>query len=370
MKLTFFYPVLSCLLLGAAWPVVATEPVQAKPVSHRYGIVIHGGAGTINRASMTAAQQQAYETTLKAAVDAGYQVLASGASSLDAVTAAVLILEDSPLFNAGKGAVYTYEGRHELDASVMRGDTLQAGAVAGVSTVKNPVLLARAVMEKSEHVLLAGQGAELFAKEQGLQLVPNQYFDTEFRWQALQKARQLMEQQQKKMPHQASSPTWTEPTALRLSPQWPAQWNMGTVGAVALDQQGNLAAATSTGGMTAKRYGRIGDSPLIGAGNYADNQSCAVSATGHGEFFIRYQVAADICARVKYSGISAAEAAEQVIQQQLKPLGGTGGVIVMDRQGNISWPFNTEGMYRAKRSQGQSAEVAIFAETAATTSQP
>jgi beta-aspartyl-peptidase (threonine type) len=370
MHVKIFYPVITWVLASTALPVVATAPVQPNTVTSRYGIVIHGGAGTINQASMTPAQQQAYETTLKAAVDAGYQLLASGGSSLDAVTAAVLILEDSPLFNAGKGAVYTYEGGHELDASVMRGDTLQAGAVAGVRTVKNPVLLARAVMENSEHVMLAGEGAELFAKEQGLQLVPNQYFDTEFRWQALQKAKQLIDQQQKKLPQQASVQSTAQQNQLRLSPQWSAQWNMGTVGAVALDQQGNLAAATSTGGMTAKRYGRVGDSPLIGAGNFADNQSCAVSATGHGEFFIRYRVAADICARVKYAGISAAVAAEQVIQQELKPLGGSGGVIVMDRQGNISWPFNTQGMYRAKRSQGQTAEVAIFAQTPAKRSQP
>ncbi len=327
--------------------LAASTPTPVAP----YGIVIHGGAGTINQSSMTKAQQRAYEDTLKQAVDAGYEVLAKGGSSLDAVTTSVLVLEDSPLFNAGKGAVYTYQGTHELDASIMRGDTLQAGAVAGVTTVKNPVLLARAVMEHSDHVMLAGAGAEEFAKAQKLELVPNQYFDTDFRFQALQKALQMMKQQQNKPAQQAS---------LRMSPLWQPEWNMGTVGAVALDQQGNLAAATSTGGMTAKRYGRIGDTPIIGAGNFADNQSCAVSATGHGEFFIRYRVASDICARVKYAGISAAQAAEQVIQQELLPVGGTGGVIVMDAQGNISWPFNTEGMYRAKRSQGQAAEVAIF----------
>jgi beta-aspartyl-peptidase (threonine type) len=316
-----------------------------------FAIVIHGGAGTINKQAMTKAQQADYERTLKASVDAGYAVLEQGGSSLDAITKAVLVLEDSPLFNAGKGAVYTYEGGHELDASIMRGDTLEAGAVAGVTIVKNPILLARAVMEKSEHVMLAGRGAEQFAKEQQLELVANNYFDTEFRFKALQKALESMNKQ----PHQAS---------LRLSPNWLPEWNMGTVGAVALDKQGNLAAATSTGGMTAKRYGRIGDAPIIGAGNFADNSSCAVSATGHGEFFIRYRVAADICARVKYAGITAAAAADQVIQQELKKVGGTGGVIVMDKQGNISWPFNTEGMYRAKRSAGKAAEVAIFQDVA------
>lgn len=338
---SFSKPLKYSLCLGVA---LFALPAMAKA---EYAIVIHGGAGTIHKASMSKAQQADYEKTLKAAVDAGYLILEQGGTSLDAITKAVLILEDSPLFNAGKGAVYTYEGGHELDASIMRGDTLEAGAVAGVTNVKNPVLLARAVMEKSEHVMLAGKGAEQFAKEQRLELVKNSYFDTEFRFKALQKALESMQKQ----PHQAS---------LRLSPSWKAEWNMGTVGAVALDKQGNLAAATSTGGMTAKRYGRIGDAPIIGAGNFADNSSCAVSATGHGEFFIRYRVAADICARVKYAGLSAATAADQVIQQELKKVGGTGGVIVMDKQGNISWPFNTEGMYRAKRSAGQAAEVAIF----------
>ena len=340
-------PLNLALYLGLA--LLAT-PVLAKT---DFAIVIHGGAGTINKQSMTPSQQADYERTLKAAVNAGYQVLEQGGTSVDAITKAVLVLEDSPLFNAGKGAVYTYEGGHELDASIMRGDTLEAGAVAGVTNVKNPVLLARAVMEKSEHVMLAGKGAEQFAKEQRLELVANHYFDTEFRFKALQKALETMNKQ----PHQAS---------LRLSPHWQPEWNMGTVGAVALDKQGNLAAATSTGGMTAKRYGRVGDAPIIGAGNFADNSSCAVSATGHGEFFIRYRVASDICARVKYGGMSAAAAADQVIQQELKKVGGTGGVIVMDQQGNISWPFNTEGMYRAKRSAGQPAEVAIFQEMAKT----
>lgn len=332
--------VLSCALLHTM--VFANSP---------YAIVIHGGAGTINKAQLSPQQQQAYEQKLTEAVNAGYGVLEKGGSSLDAVTQAVLVMEDSPLFNAGKGAVYNFEGGHDLDASIMRGDTLEAGAVAGVTTVKNPVLLARAVMEKSEHVMLSGKGAEEFALLQGLTLVPNSHFDTEFRYKALLKAKAAMKKSQQKTPHQAQ---------LRLSPRWDPTWNMGTVGAVALDKQGNLAAATSTGGMTAKRYGRIGDAPIIGAGNFADNQSCAVSATGHGEFFIRYRVAADICARVKYGGVSAAEAANQVIHQELVKAGGTGGVIVMDKQGNISWPFNTEGMYRGKRVAGQNAEVAIF----------
>ena len=336
--------ILSCTLLSTM--VSANSP---------YAIVIHGGAGTINKAQLSPSQQQAYEQKLTEAVNAGYQVLEAGGSSLDAVTQAVLVMEDSPLFNAGKGAVYNFNGGHDLDASIMRGDTLEAGAVAGVTTVKNPVLLARAIMEKSEHVMLSGKGAEEFAKLQGLTLVANSHFDTEFRYNALLKAKEAMKKAEQKTPHQAQ---------LRLSPIWDPAWNMGTVGAVALDKQGNLAAATSTGGMTAKRYGRIGDAPIIGAGNFADNQSCAVSATGHGEFFIRYRVAADICARVKYGGVSAASAADQVIHQELVKAGGTGGVIVMDKQGNISWPFNTEGMYRGKRVVGQAAEVAIFQDLA------
>lgn len=341
--------VLSLGLLCAFVPSVMASPEAGKvPLA----MVIHGGAGTIEKAKMSASQEQAYHQSLKQAVEAGYAVLETGGSSLDAVTAAVLVLEDSPLFNAGKGAVYTFDETHELDASIMRGDTLEAGAVAGVSQVKNPVLLARAVMEKSDHVMLSGKGAEQFAKEQHLELVPNSYFHTEFRYDALKKAKATLQQ----VPQQAKT--------LRLTPPWQAQWNMGTVGAVAIDKDGLLAAATSTGGMTAKRYGRIGDAPIIGAGNFADNQSCAVSATGHGEFFIRYRVASDICARVKYQGKSAQQASDEVIHQELAKVGGTGGVIVIDAKGAVSWSFNTEGMYRARKVQGQEAVTEIFKESA------
>ena len=319
-----------CLSFGA---VAATPPI---------GIVIHGGAGTISRANMTPQQEQAYHVTLAHAVNQGYQVLETGGSSLDAVTAAVTILEDSPLFNAGKGAVYTYDETHELDASIMNGADRAAGAVAGVTTVKNPILLARAVMEKSEHVMLSGKGAELFAKEQQLEQVENSYFNTDSRYQSLQRAKQAMT----RLPHQAQV-------------SYDPAWKMGTVGAVAIDAKGNLAAATSTGGMTAKRFGRIGDSPVIGAGNFADNASCAVSATGHGEYFIRYQVASEICARTKYQNKTAAVAAKEVLSE-LKAIGGDGGVIVADKKGNLSWAFNTEGMYRAMKSRGQEAKTAIF----------
>ncbi len=308
------------------------------------GIAIHGGAGTINQAQMTASQQQAYEAALTEAITQGYAVLEQGGSSLDAVTRAVMVLEDSPLFNAGKGAVYTFDATHELDASIMQGQDRNAGAVAGVTTIKNPILLARAVMEQSEHVMLAGAGAEAFADTLNLARVPNTYYNTEFRFEALKRAKQAFVPQ----PHQASLP-------------FDPNWRMGTVGAVAIDHAGNLAAATSTGGMTAKRYGRIGDAPEIGAGNFADNSSCAVSATGHGEYFIRYQVASDICARVKYQGKTAAEAATEVIAE-LATVGGTGGVIVVDAAGQLSWAFNTEGMYRAKRGNNTPLTVEIFSD--------
>jgi beta-aspartyl-peptidase (threonine type) len=327
------------LLLAAVLTALAL-PSQAKaPI----GIVIHGGAGTISRDSMTPAQEQAYHAMLTHAVNQGYSVLERGGSSLDAVTAAVTLLEDSPLFNAGKGAVYTFDETHELDASIMDGNSRNAGAVAAVTNVKNPILLARAVMEKSVHVMLAGKGAEQFAKEQQLELVDNSYFNTEFRYEALKRAKQAIAP----LPHQARVP-------------YDPAWNMGTVGAVAIDRKGNLAAATSTGGMTAKRYGRIGDAPIIGAGNFADNQ-CAVSATGHGEFFIRYQVASDICARAKYQRKSAAAAAKEVLAE-LKTAGGDGGVIVVDHKGQLSWTFNTEGMYRALKAEGSEAVSEIFAQ--------
>lgn len=328
---------LATLLLASPVTLLAQSPV---------GIVIHGGAGTINKANMTTEQERAYTETLTQAIEQGYKVLAQGGSSLDAVTQAVIVLEDSPLFNAGKGAVYTFDETHELDASIMQGQDRQAGAVAGIKTVKNPILLARAVMEKSEHVMLAGAGAETFADTLPLERVPNSYYNTPFRYEALQRAKKALTPQ----PQQAKVP-------------FDPAWRMGTVGAVAIDKDGNLAAATSTGGMTAKRYGRIGDSPVIGAGNFADNASCAVSATGHGEYFIRYQVASDICARVKYQGQSAQAAANDVISE-LASVGGTGGVIVVDAAGKLSWAFNTEGMYRAMLGSNTPLQVQIFSDNA------
>ncbi|MBX3694032.1 MAG: isoaspartyl peptidase/L-asparaginase [Steroidobacteraceae bacterium] len=301
-----------------------------------YAIAIHGGAGTLPRAAMTPERDQAYRAGLAAALDAGYAVLDGRGTSLDAVTTAVRILEDDPLFNAGRGAVLTAGGIAELDASIMDGRTLAAGAVAGLRHVRNPIELARAVMEHSSHVMLIGGGAEEFALERGMAPVPNEYFHTETRRLQLQRA----------LPG-GGGPV-NELSAL------------GTVGAVALDQDGNLAAATSTGGMTAKRYGRVGDSPIIGAGTYADNAGCAVSATGHGEFFIRTVVAHDICARVAYAGATLAEAADAVVMGRLRQMGGEGGIIAVDARGNVVMPFNSEGMFRGARSADGRREIAIY----------
>ncbi len=299
-------------------------------------IAIHGGAGVITRGSMTRAEEEAYRRDLGRALDAGYDVLESGGASLDAVTAAVRILEDSPLFNAGRGAVFSHEGINELDASIMDGRTLEAGAVAGVTHIRNPIDLARLVMERSQHVLLAGDGAEEFALEQGMDLVPQNYFFTDRRWQQLEKAR-----------------SGDRYSAAEIG-------YYGTVGAVALDRQGNLAAATSTGGMTNKRWGRVGDSPIIGAGTYADNTSCAVSATGSGEFFIRAVAAHEVSALMKYRGLVLEEAARQVVQGKLKQIGGDGGIIAVDREGNIALEFNTEGMFRGARDSKGRREIGIY----------
>lgn len=312
-------------------------------------LVIHGGAGTIEKSNMTPAREKAYRDKLRQALDAGYGVLEGGGRSMDAVIAAIQVMESSPLFNAGKGAVYTYDGHHELDASVMDGKTRQAGAVAGVRRIESPIALARMVMEDSPFVMLAGEGAETFAETQGIPLVDNRVFDTPRRLKQLQKAKEKL-QREKRQGRDDQAAVDALPTPYKT----------GTVGAVALDRSGNLAAGTSTGGMTAKRYGRIGDSPVIGAGTFADNDSCAVSATGHGEYFIRYNVAADICARVRYRGQSVVEAADTVINDLLGPVGGTGGVIVLDPRGGMAQVFNTRGMYRASRSSSQPARIAIF----------
>jgi beta-aspartyl-peptidase (threonine type) len=304
-----------------------------------FGIAIHGGAGTLPRTEMSADAERRYRAGLKEAIDAGFAVLQAGGTSMDAVTRAVVLLEDNPLFNAGKGAVFTLDGHNELDASIMDGSTLKAGAVCGVTRVRNPVELARAVMEKSEHVMLAGPGAEEFAAAQGFSFEPQSYFYTPERWMQLERIRGGD----------------ARLSALTIS-------HIGTVGAVAADGRGRLAAATSTGGMTGKRYHRIGDSPIIGAGTYADDRSCAVSATGHGEVFIRTVVAHDICARMRFGGRSIGEAVREVVLGELPALGGEGGVIAIDARGEIAIEFNSEGMFRASRRQGEEMQIGIYAQ--------
>lgn len=307
------------------------------PQNPRLAFVIHGGAGVIKRGSLTPEREKQYRDKLEEAVLAGYKALQSGKSSLDAVEIAIRMLEDSPLFNAGKGAVFTNDGRNELDASIMNGKTLAAGAVAGLHHVKNPITLARAVMEKSPHVMMVGDGAEKFAKEQNIELVDEKYFWTQERWDSLQR---ILQQEKGK-------PATSKPKGMSQNLAELPYNKFGTVGAVALDKDGNLAAGTSTGGMTNKKYGRVGDAPIIGAGTYANNESCAVSATGWGEFFIRLGVARDICALMEYRAMPIQNSADIVIKQKLQKLGGDGGVIGLDKFGNIAISFNSEGMYRA-----------------------
>src|SRR5882762_6046732 len=302
-----------------------------------FGIALHGGAGTLPRSEMNAEQETCYRSGLELALSAGYAVLESGGTSLDAVVRAIVVLEDDPLFNAGRGSVFTIDGHNELDASIMDGSTLKAGAVCGLRHIKNPITLARTVMDQSDNVLLCGAGAEEFALNRGFDLVPGSYFHTSARWQQLERIR-LGD---------------TSLSALTIS-------HVGTVGAVALDSRGRLAAGTSTGGMTGKRYNRIGDSPIIGAGTYADDRSCAVSATGHGEIFIRAAVAHDICSRMRFGGRTLGEAVREVVLGELTQLRGEGGVIAIDARGEIAMEFNSEGMFRASRRAGEAAHIAIY----------
>jgi len=303
----------------------------------KFSIAIHGGAGTILKSSMTPELQAQYEGALQSALNEGYSILEKGGSSVDAVAAAVVMLEDFPLFNAGKGSVFNHLGKHEMDASVMDGRTLEAGAVGGVSNIKNPIILAKTIMQQSEHVMLFGKGAEEFARLHGIAFADDAYFYSEMRynqWQeASEEGRVLLDHSDKKF---------------------------GTVGAAALDQQGNLAAATSTGGMTNKKYGRVGDSPIIGAGTYANNLTCAVSCTGHGELFIRSVVGHDISCLMEYKGLSLQEACDMLVHDKLVKIRGEGGLVAVDNKGNIAMPFNSEGMYRGcKNSEGR-MEVKIY----------
>jgi len=307
---------------------------------------IHGGAG-VTKKEMTPELEKNLRAGLEKALREGAAALRKpGATSLDAVETAIRILEDDPWFNAGRGAVFTHDGRNELDASIMEGRSKKAGSVAGVTIVKNPITAARAVMEKTKHVMLIGRGAEVFAREAGLEIVDPKYFWTQERWQQLQDQLQKEREagaEKSKEPKPATGKSDKQGAALGQSPR-PHEWS--TVGAVAVDAAGNLAAGTSTGGMSNKQYGRVGDSPIIGAGTYADNRSCAVSCTGHGEFFIRYTVARDICLLMEYKGMKVGQAAEEVIGRKLKEAGGEGAAIALDPQGNFAMAHNTEGLYR------------------------
>ena len=341
------------LLAGLTLAGFTGRAAEAKlSMKKPYGLVIHGGAGVI-RSDMSPELEAQYRAELQRALAAGYAVLERGGPALDAVLAAVTIMEDSPLFNAGKGAVLNADGICELDASIMDGRTQAAGAVAGVHHIKNPLTLARAVMEKSEHVMLSGDGAERFAQQQGFAFVPNEYFQTDFRRKQLEQAKQ---REGGKRSAALSSPG----VHSLASVDGAGDGRHGTVGCVALDQSGNLAAGTSTGGMTNKKFGRIGDTPIIGAGTYANNATCAVSATGWGEFFIRASVAHDIAAQMEYRGASVGDAAAATLAKVAK-LGGDGGVVCIDRDGNVAMPFNTAGMYRGFRLSTGSTAIEIFA---------
>ncbi|MBB5738085.1 MULTISPECIES: isoaspartyl peptidase/L-asparaginase family protein [Xanthomonas] len=323
---------LSLSLLLAAGPVLAATPM----------LVIHGGAG-VEKSSLSSEEQAQAREAMQRALRAGHAVLQGGGSAVDAVAATITVLEDAPQFNAGRGAVFTHDGKNELDAAIMDGATGKAGAIAGAHTVRNPIQLARSVMDHSKHVMLVGDGAEQFAREQGVTLVDPDYFRTDKRWQQLQKARKA-----EAGDRQAQAELDLETAK-----------HFGTVGALALDRAGHLAAGTSTGGMTNKRYGRVGDAPIIGAGTYANSQ-CAVSGTGWGEFYIRAVAAYDICARMKYAGQSLQQAADTVIDQEIPKAGGDGGAIALDAQGNAAFPFNTEGMYRGWIGADGTPHVAIF----------
>ncbi|HUH27455.1 isoaspartyl peptidase/L-asparaginase [Gelidibacter sp.] len=308
--------------------------------NRKYSIAIHGGAGTLVKGLMTAELEAAYKSALETALTAGYSVLESGGTALDAVETAVKLLEDTPLFNAGKGSVFTAEGTHEMDAAIMDGQNLKAGAVSLITGIRNPVALARDVMDKSYHVFLAGEGAMAFAKSNGYEILDPEYFYDEVRYQQWQGIK--------------------DSDSFQLDHSVKKDGKFGTVGAVACDQNGNTAAATSTGGMTNKKWGRVGDSPMIGAGTYANNSTCAVSCTGSGEYFIRGVVAYDVSCLMEYKGWSLQEAADEVINHRILKIGGDGGLIAVDANGNIAMPFNTEGMYRGFRTSDGEREISIY----------
>jgi beta-aspartyl-peptidase (threonine type) len=338
---------------SAAQTAQAPGPLSGQ---HKWAVVLHGGAGVIERDSMTPEAEASYRAGIREALDAAAAVLDKGGSSLDAVEAAIKLMEDNPLFNAGRGAVFAADGTNQLDASIMDGKTMQAGAVADVRRTRHPISLARAVMEQSPHVFLVGEGADAFAAHVHLEQVPPSFFFTEHRWQ------QLVAELKKQ-----GAPIPARPEGVPASPikpqaffETPDAHKYGTVGVVALDRNGNVAAGTSTGGTTAKRWNRVGDSPIIGAGTYASNQSCAVSGTGVGEYFIRLTVARTICALVQYKGMTLQAAADEVVQKQLAAIHGDGGVIALTPDGQLAWSFNTPGMFRAKLAEGGTVQVGIY----------
>ncbi|WP_303316800.1 isoaspartyl peptidase/L-asparaginase [Flavivirga abyssicola] len=328
-----------------------TKNVQQHKTKQAFSIIIHGGAGTILKENMSTEKEAAYKATLEEAIKVGYNILKHGGSSLDAVQKTINVMEDSPLFNAGKGAVFTNAGTNEHDASIMDGKTLNAGASAGTTTVKNPINLARTIMDNSPHVMLSGNGANTFAKEQGLQMVTPDYFYTEKRHKSLEK---IKESEKLELDHDNKTAFFYDEDI--------KDSKFGTVGCAALDKNENLAAGTSTGGMTNKRWGRIGDSPIIGAGTYANNSTCAISSTGWGEYFIRAMVAHDISALMEYKDLSLQEAAKEVIQNKLSNLGGTGGIIAVDKNGDMVAEFNTAGMYRATMTDKGELSIGIYKE--------
>jgi L-asparaginase / beta-aspartyl-peptidase len=346
---------ISTALLALTLPAM---PQTSSPpaAQHKWAIVVHGGAGVIERKNMPPATEAEYRAAMKTAIETGAAVLDKGGSSLDAIQATIQYLEDNPLFNAGKGAVFTSDGRNELDAAIMDGATLKAGAVAQITHTRHPIAAARMVMEQSPAVMLAGPGADAFAASKGLEQVPNSYFFTERRWDGL--IRQL-QKEGKPIPSrpEGAPPAPAKPVSM-IEPPDAHKW--GTVGVVALDQAGDIAAGTSTGGLQAKLPGRIGDSPIIGAGTYASNHSCAVSGTGTGEYFIRLTVAREICALVEDKHMKLQEAADTVIHKQLQDLHGDGGIIAIAPDGEMAWSFNTPGMYRARMSQGSQPAIAIY----------
>lgn len=337
----------------AALAAMAQTP---QPAAHHWAIVVHGGAGVIERASMKPETEAAYRSSMTQATEAGAKVLAEGGSSVDAVEAVIRIFEDDPLFNAGRGAVFTADGKNELDAAIMDGSNLKAGAVASVTRTRHPISLARAVMDKSPHVMLVGAGADSFAAQAGLEQVDPSFFFTERRWQSL--VRQLQKEGRPIPARPAGAPP--PPPVPVAEIEAPGAHKYGTVGVVALDRAGNIAAGTSTGGTQAKQWGRVGDSPIIGAGTYASNQSCSVSATGTGEYFIRLGVAREVCNLVYFKGMPLQQAADQVIHKELEALHGDGGVIAITPDGQLAWSFNTPGMFRAKLAEGGKLEIGIY----------